>query len=55
MTTIPPPMHEERCPKCKKLFFVGRLPPGTRIEIVCPACRKQDKKVIVIEVPEDAA
>jgi hypothetical protein len=43
-------MHEERCPKCRQLLFVGRLPPGTRIEIVCPACRKP-KPVIIIERP----
>lgn len=52
MSTLPP-LREERCKECKKLLFRGRLPPGTRIEIKCPACRG-DKPLIVIEVKEAA-
>lgn len=47
------PLREERCPKCTKLLFRGRLPPGSRIEIKCPACRGR-KPLIVIEIPKAA-
>ena len=55
MSNAPPlPMHEERCPTCKHLLFIGRIGPGTRVEIKCPKCRNP-KPVIVIEAPRDAA
>lgn len=38
-----------RTNKCSRLLFVGYLPPGTYIEIRCPACGR----IHVIEVAAD--
>lgn len=41
--------YRHRTPQCSRLLLVGYLPPGTHIEIRCPACGR----VHVIDV--DAA
>ena len=40
--------YETRCPysRCKKILFKGILGPGTRIEVLCPGC----KKMTILEV-----
>lgn len=39
--------YRHRGGQCSRLLFVGYLPPGTHIEIRCPACGRMH----VIDVP----
>lgn len=42
--------YRHRLGECSRLLFVGYLPPGTHIEMRCPACGRMH----VIDVPAAA-
>lgn len=41
--------YRHRAAQCSRLLFVGYLPPGTYIEIRCPAC----DRIHIIRVPPE--